>query len=919
MAKTYKELKSSANKIKIEEVPLANTAGRLGAHLEDVVDTVDEDITLIKKDYTQKSEMLVISNANPIAPPTLNGQFHYNKTENRMFVAASGNASPLTQQIEGRSLLGTAPTSWKIRYDQDSGKVSHFEQVNSPLMRASAEQIVDSNELEVEYYGAMPEDREGYDKTLYYGIEPNDADIKTLEISAPTLYATYVLVGWFPVANKDLVDLELNLINDRLRNSINDDISKYIIQGKGLDSNGNIVNIPTYCLFVGAISELTDEYTISNFNSRIAVSAYYSLDLNTNLGLTATGDVLKMGNEILINPSLANCKAVISIPNVISVFEDALVSKNPTYLTNTNTQKRSDNLVTLSSVSYTKYFSNTLNKIIDYAGSAILTIEVNSSTSYCAITNKPFLISGSRGYFAFYDTNNIFISKSQIFGYRQMIITPASCRYVVFNIDSKELYKNGLFQSEILVDNLPEIISSNSFIEPSNNQLDYYRFKECNTLSPENALNYKKLSGDEVEGITGNINMLLENLPTNNFNDLLKCTAFTYVGSVNTQHPEKNIAFYNDGEFIFAKLSYIFENKPEDIAEISHTILIYDESKQYVKSYANPHYIELVKLNDSAYMHHVVYQIEPTDKIIRFRTQFDRDKNIRLSYFRYTLDSDEYTVFDNPFSTNSKYINAGQLPTLPFKKVSLFGTSIEASSNYFIRVKDYFSVPDFYSYAEGGGIISFRTGDWLVHTAKSIILTEAQKIAEITKTFVGAKIQASDQQYFTPESIGVNGILLPTFQLMPRYIDICIDNMLANRGDSNLFVIGTCGINDLQAHLFLQGRGDLDIANPYDIGYIIGAYNFLIKSILEVNPSCKIISTGVHTYNWANTSVLEDICYKVSRTWGSTFLDWQKDLMINQLTKNVYTTNGDGAHLSANGTTLVSEYLINDFSSRFKI
>ena len=155
-------------------------------------------------DYPKKSEMLVIANTNPIAPPTLDGQFHYNKPENRMFVAASGNASPLTQQIESRSLLGTAPATWKIRYNKDSGLVSHFEQMEgNPLMKSSAEQTVDSNELEVVYDGMIPEDREGYTRTLFYGVEPNDTEVTTLEMKYTTLYATYTVAGWFEVASND--------------------------------------------------------------------------------------------------------------------------------------------------------------------------------------------------------------------------------------------------------------------------------------------------------------------------------------------------------------------------------------------------------------------------------------------------------------------------------------------------------------------------------------------------------------------------------------------------------------------------------------------------------------------------------------------------------------------------------------------
>ena len=164
-------------------------------------------------DYPKKSEMLIVSETNPTTPPTLNGQFHYNKTENRMFVAASGNASPLTQQVEGRSLLGTAPASWKIRYDQDSGKVSHFEQDGSPLLRDSEEPVTDSNELEVVYYGEMPEDRAGYDKTLFYGVEPNDAEVATLEMKFPSLYATYAVAGWHEIASTDYVN-DSNVVMD---------------------------------------------------------------------------------------------------------------------------------------------------------------------------------------------------------------------------------------------------------------------------------------------------------------------------------------------------------------------------------------------------------------------------------------------------------------------------------------------------------------------------------------------------------------------------------------------------------------------------------------------------------------------------------------------------------------------------------
>ena len=155
----------------------------------------------------KKDDMLVISDGNPSIPPAFDGQYFYNRVDKRMFIAASGNASPLTQQIESRSLLGTAPATWKIRYNQDSGKVSHFEQMEGgPLMRASAEPVTDSNELEVEYYGEMPEDRKGYDKTLFYGVEPKETGITTLEIKNSTLYAIYSATGWVEVAGMDFVD-----------------------------------------------------------------------------------------------------------------------------------------------------------------------------------------------------------------------------------------------------------------------------------------------------------------------------------------------------------------------------------------------------------------------------------------------------------------------------------------------------------------------------------------------------------------------------------------------------------------------------------------------------------------------------------------------------------------------------------------
>ena len=39
-------------------------------------------------DYAKKDEMLIVSQSNPTTPPTSNGQMHYNKKDNRMFIAA---------------------------------------------------------------------------------------------------------------------------------------------------------------------------------------------------------------------------------------------------------------------------------------------------------------------------------------------------------------------------------------------------------------------------------------------------------------------------------------------------------------------------------------------------------------------------------------------------------------------------------------------------------------------------------------------------------------------------------------------------------------------------------------------------------------------------------------------------------------
>ena len=87
---------------------------------------------------------------------------------------------------------------WKIRYNKDSGLVSSFEQIEGiPLAITSEAQNNSGDEIEVEFTGEIPEDREGYKRTLYYGIEPKVGELKTASV-----YATYTLEGWFEVASK---------------------------------------------------------------------------------------------------------------------------------------------------------------------------------------------------------------------------------------------------------------------------------------------------------------------------------------------------------------------------------------------------------------------------------------------------------------------------------------------------------------------------------------------------------------------------------------------------------------------------------------------------------------------------------------------------------------------------------------------
>ena len=260
---------------------------------------------------------------DPTNQPTLLGQTYYNKTDDTLFIAVDRRTSTKSDLLR---LENSAPASWKIRYDKDIGLVSSFEQMEGiPLMRASAEQIVYGNELEVEYYGEMPEDREGYKKTLFYGVEPNDTAVATLEMKSPSLYATYAVAGWFEVARAgDIPDVKVlqaltstldNIIFKQTENLFN----PYINWGGYVNNSGVIGTNAAWATAYVSVKELTS-YTIlfvTESYSANKIGALVFLDKSKNkishidLGLSESG----LRNSKLIDVPVGCVEIVFNVRN----------------------------------------------------------------------------------------------------------------------------------------------------------------------------------------------------------------------------------------------------------------------------------------------------------------------------------------------------------------------------------------------------------------------------------------------------------------------------------------------------------------------------------------------------------------------------------------------------------------------------
>lgn len=220
------------------------------------------------------------------------------------------------------------------------------------------------------------------------------------------------------------------------------------------------------------------------------------------------------------------------------------------------------------------------------------------------------------------------------------------------------------------------------------------------------------------------------------------------------------------------------------------------------------------------------------------------------------------------------------LDKILYKKWELYGTSIEAS-NYIDEVANVYNAK-LVNNSMSGSVICYAPDVWSNATRETAI----KRCWSITKS---EKIAALNSYGYTPAT--------------EAELNLSYDVSLLENLDSDLFMIGTYGINDRNAQLIAINPSD-----EFDRGTIYGAYNYVLRALYQAKPSAKVIIFGQHTFaGWGLMKEVNEIQKMVAEKWGIPFLNWGYKLGINSETIPIYAP--DGAHLSASGKTLVSDFL----------
>ena len=75
----------------------------------------------------------------------------------------------------------------------------------------------------------------------------------------------------------------------------------------------------------------------------------------------------------------------------------------------------------------------------------------------------------------------------------------------------------------------------------------------------------------------------------------------------------------------------------------------------------------------------------------------------------------------------------------------------------------------------------------------------------------------------------------------------------------------------------------------FDRRTIFGAYNYVLRELYRVRPDAKVVILGQHTFNWNGQKAVNSIQQMVAKAWQIPFADWGRHLPMNDM----FSANGD--------------------------
>tara|TARA_R110002153_G_scaffold93082_2_gene225559 strand:+ start:497 stop:2431 length:1935 start_codon:yes stop_codon:yes gene_type:complete len=455
---------------------------------------------------------------------------------------------------------------------------------------------------------------------------------------------------------------------------------------------------------------------------------------------------------------------------------------------------------------------------------------------------------------------------------------------------SNEVYINYSLTMGQTIASKIAILSALYLLEPKDFN-NHFNYTEVNTLDTSKL----NLTGVVAIGGTGQVLR-----PTTTMRDFLsslnanKVSVQTAYQTLNNEIRESHASDTNGKFIVGSTLIYLPSDNIDDIDVHFYSLLTNSVVQYHIEEFIN-----IQKVSQNTYYVSAGGRADAvTTDEIRFQFSVAQGshtgsgstlKLAEIGYLRYdVVDNNSYINFgfNDSFIKENTEVLRPNFYGKPFTKITLFGTSIEEQT-YFDEVAEKYGLiegDNYLNYGYGSGVCVWDTvngTDANIKSSWSASLAEKQAEA------------------------AVRGITLTT-----KDEEVCYDNSVLNNLDSELFIIGTYGVNSRGSYL----PNRFATASEFDRTSIYGSYNYVIQKLLQASPSARVIILGQVDSIGNDLTTVNNIQELVSENWNIYFANWVKVLGVNSESASYYLP--DNLHPSQELREVMAKFLIQDLLLR---